>query len=201
MVSKGWPPGLVGPESAINGGLATRRVGTRHPFLDRLCCRLCFLRREPQTRFPHAARRHFRTTRMGWSFTVSCTWMVMPLAYPVVHPSISRDLTAVCVHHVLNRTADRTHRAPVSRRGSTLNSSTINLFNDRSSRFHQQSRPRHRQLARPRRGDDQGLRQTRRAMRRQLRRRLRPVRISRTPTPSRSDVEGSAGHRVRRHKS
>ena len=28
-------------------------------------------------------------------------WVVMPLAYPVVHPSISRDATAVCVHMFL----------------------------------------------------------------------------------------------------
>ena len=28
-------------------------------------------------------------------------WIVMPLAYPVVHPSLSRDLTAVCVHMLL----------------------------------------------------------------------------------------------------
>jgi uncharacterized membrane protein YagU involved in acid resistance len=28
-------------------------------------------------------------------------WIVMPLAYPVVHPSVSRDVTAVCVHMFL----------------------------------------------------------------------------------------------------
>jgi hypothetical protein len=28
-------------------------------------------------------------------------WIVMPLAYPVVRPSLSRDLTAVCVHMFL----------------------------------------------------------------------------------------------------
>ncbi len=28
-------------------------------------------------------------------------WVAMPLAYPVAHPSLSRDLTAVCVHMFL----------------------------------------------------------------------------------------------------
>ena len=28
-------------------------------------------------------------------------WIVMPLAYPVVHPSLARDLTAVGVHMFL----------------------------------------------------------------------------------------------------
>ena len=28
-------------------------------------------------------------------------WVVMPLVFPVVHPSLSRDVTAVCIHMFL----------------------------------------------------------------------------------------------------
>ena len=99
-VLQGVAAGLVGRESAINGGLATAGLGLAiHFFLAFVVAtvfygasrRLVFL-----TRHPVISGLLYGVVVYGFMY-----WIVMPLAYPVVHPSLSRDLTAVCVHMFL----------------------------------------------------------------------------------------------------
>ena len=99
-VLQGVAAGLVGRESAINGGLATAGLGLAIHFF--IACVVA-------TVFYVASRKLFFLTEhpiiSGLAYGVIVYgfmyWIVMPLAYPVVHPSLSRDLTAVCVHMLL----------------------------------------------------------------------------------------------------
>ena len=96
-VLQGVAAGLVGRESAINGGLATAGLGLAIHFFIALVVttvfylasrRLVFL-----IRHPVISGLLYGVVVYGFMY-----WVVMPLAYPVVHPSVSRDTTAVCVH-------------------------------------------------------------------------------------------------------
>jgi hypothetical protein len=98
-VLQGVAAGLVGRE-AINGGLATAGLGLAIHF---------FIAFVVATVFYGASRKLVFLTQnavvSGLMYGVVVYgfmyWIVMPLAYPVVHPSLSRDLTAVCVHMFL----------------------------------------------------------------------------------------------------
>jgi hypothetical protein len=99
-VLQGVAAGLVGRDTAINGGLATAALGlTIHFFIASVVAsvfygasrKLAFLTR-------HAVISGLLYGVVVYSFMY---WIVMPLAYQVVHPSLSRDLTAVCVHMFL----------------------------------------------------------------------------------------------------
>jgi hypothetical protein len=99
-VLQGVAAGLLGRESAINGGLATAGLGLAIHF---------FIAFVVSTVFYVASRKLIFLTRhaviSGLLYGVIVYgfmyWVVMPLAYPIVHPSLSRDLTAVCVHMFL----------------------------------------------------------------------------------------------------
>lgn len=100
LVLQGVAAGLVGRESAINGGRATAGLGLAiHFFIAFVVatvfyvasCKFIFLTR-------HAVISGLLYGVIVYGFMY---WIVMPLAYPVVHPSLSRDLTAVCVHMFL----------------------------------------------------------------------------------------------------
>lgn len=99
-VLQGVAAGLIGRESAIQGGLATAGLGLAiHFFIAFVVAsvfyvasrKLAFL-----TRRPVISGLLYGVVVYGFMY-----WVVMPLAYPVVHPSLSRDLTAVCVHMLL----------------------------------------------------------------------------------------------------
>jgi hypothetical protein len=99
-VLQGVAAGLIGRESALNGGLATAGLGwVIHFFIAFVVASVFYM----------ASRKiGFLTRRAvisGLLYGVVVYgvmyWIVMPLAYPVVHPSLTRDLTAVCVHMLL----------------------------------------------------------------------------------------------------
>jgi hypothetical protein len=99
-VLQGVAAGLVGREAAINGGLATAGLGLAiHFFIAFVVAsvfygasrKLIFL-----TRHPVISGLLYGVVVYGFMY-----WIVMPLAYPVVHPSVARDVTAVCVHMLL----------------------------------------------------------------------------------------------------
>jgi tetrahydromethanopterin S-methyltransferase subunit F len=97
---QGVASGLIGREAALNGGLATAGLGLAIHF---------FIAFVAATVFYLASRKLVFLTQnavlAGLMYGVVVYgvmyWIVMPLAYPVVHPSLSRDLTAVCVHMLL----------------------------------------------------------------------------------------------------
>jgi hypothetical protein len=99
-VLQGVAAGLVGRESAIKGGLAMAGLGLAIHFF--IACvvatvfygasrKLVFL-----TQHPVISGLLYGVVIYGFMY-----WIVMPLAYPIVHPSASRDVTAVCVHMFL----------------------------------------------------------------------------------------------------
>lgn len=99
-VLQGVGAGLIGRESAIKGGLATAGLGLAIHFFIAIVVASVF----------YVASRKLvflirRAVISGLLYGVVVYgfmyWIVMPLAYPVVHPSISRDVTAVCVHMFL----------------------------------------------------------------------------------------------------
>jgi hypothetical protein len=99
-VLQGVAAGLIGRESAIEGGLATAGLGLAIHFFIAVVvatvfyvasCKLVF-----PTRHPVISGLLYGVVVYGFMY-----WIVMPLAYPVVRPSLSRDLTAVCVHMLL----------------------------------------------------------------------------------------------------
>ena len=96
-VLQGVAAGLLGREAAINGGLATAGLGLAIHF---------FIALVVATVFYAASRKLLFLTRhpVIWGLLYGVVvygvmyWIVMPLAYPVVRPSLARDLTAICVH-------------------------------------------------------------------------------------------------------
>jgi hypothetical protein len=98
-VLQGVAAGLIGRES-MNGGWATAGLGLAIHF---------FIAFVAATVFYLASRKLVFLTQnavlAGLMYGVVVYgvmyWIVMPLAYPVVHASLSRDLTAVCVHMLL----------------------------------------------------------------------------------------------------
>lgn len=99
-VLQGVAAGLVGRESAINGGLATAGLGFAiHFFIAFVVATVFYMASRKLvflTRQPVISGLLYGMVVYGFMY-----WIVMPLAYPVVHPSLSRDLTAVCVHMFL----------------------------------------------------------------------------------------------------
>jgi hypothetical protein len=99
-VLQGVAAGLVGRESAINGGLATAELGLAIHFLIAFVVAIVFWVASRKLVF---LTRHSVISGLLYGVVVyGCMyWIVMPLVYPVVHPSVSRDVTAVCVHMFL----------------------------------------------------------------------------------------------------
>jgi uncharacterized membrane protein YagU involved in acid resistance len=99
-VLHGVAAGLIGRESAINGGLATAGLGLAiHFFIAFVVATVFYLASRKLgflTGHPVISGMLYGVVVYGFMY-----WIVMPLAYPVVHPSLSRDLTAVCVHMFL----------------------------------------------------------------------------------------------------
>ena len=99
-VLQGVAAGLLGRESAINGGLATAGLGLAIHFFIAFVVAAVFYGASRKlvflTRHPVISGLLYGLVVYGFMY-----WIVMPLAYPVVHPSLSRDLTAVCVHLLL----------------------------------------------------------------------------------------------------
>jgi hypothetical protein len=99
-VLQGVAAGLIGRESAIKGGLATAGLGLAiHFFIAFVVASIFYVASRKLaflTRHPVTSGLLYGVAVYGFMY-----WIVMPLAYPVVHPSISRDVTAVCVHMFL----------------------------------------------------------------------------------------------------
>jgi hypothetical protein len=99
-VLQGVAAGLVGRESAIEGGLATAGLGFAIHFFIAFVVTSVFyvasLKLVFLIRHPVISGLLYGVVVYGFMY-----WIVMPLAYTTVHPSISRDLTAVCVHMLL----------------------------------------------------------------------------------------------------
>jgi hypothetical protein len=98
-VLQGVAAGLIGRES-MNGGLATAGLGLAiHFFIAFVAATVFYLASRKLvflTQNAVLAGLMYGVVVYGFMY-----WVVMPLAYPVVHPSFSRDLVAVCVHMLL----------------------------------------------------------------------------------------------------
>ena len=99
-VLQGVAAGLVGREAAITGGLATAGLGLAIHFFIAFVVSSVFYIASRKLIF---VTQHAVTSGLLYGVVIYCFmyWIVMPLAYPIVHPSISRDVTAVCVHMLL----------------------------------------------------------------------------------------------------
>jgi len=99
-VLQGVAAGLVGRESAIKGGLAMAGLGLALHFFIAFVVASVFYVASRKLVF---LTRHPIISGLLYGVVVYCFmyWIVMPLAYPIVHASISRDVTAVCVHMFL----------------------------------------------------------------------------------------------------
>ena len=99
-VLQGVAAGLVGREAAITGGLATAGLGLAIHFFIALVVSSVFYIASRKLIF---LTQHAVTSGLLYGVVIYCFmyWIVMPLAYPIVHPSVSRDVTAVCVHMLL----------------------------------------------------------------------------------------------------
>ena len=99
-VLQGVAAGLVGREAAITGGLATAGLGLAIHFFIAFVVSSVFYIASRKLIF---LRQHAVISGLLYGLVFYCFmfWIVMPLAYPIVHPSISRDVTAVCVHMLL----------------------------------------------------------------------------------------------------
>jgi hypothetical protein len=99
-VLQGVAAGLIGRESALNGGLVTAGLGwVIHFFIAFVAASVFYIASRKIT----VLTRHAVISGLLYGVVVYGVmyWIVMPLAYPVVHPSLSRDLTAICVHMIL----------------------------------------------------------------------------------------------------
>ena len=99
-VLQGVAAGLVGREAATTGGRATAGLGLAIHFFIAFVVASVFYAASRKlvflTRHPVISGLLYGVVVYGFMY-----WIVMPLAYPVVHPSLSRDLIAVCVHMFL----------------------------------------------------------------------------------------------------
>lgn len=113
--------GLLGRESAIDGGLATAGLGLAIHFVIAFVVASVFYLASRKlvflTQHPVISGLLYGVLVYGFMY-----WIVMPLAYPVVSPSLSRDVTAVCVHMILIGLPI----ALIVRRYSSAQSSNIN---------------------------------------------------------------------------
>ena len=96
-VLQGVAAGLVDRETAIKGGLPMAGLGLALHFFIALVVAFVFYVASRKlvflTRHPIISGLLYGVIVYGFMY-----WIVMPLAYPIVHPSVSRDVTAVCVH-------------------------------------------------------------------------------------------------------
>ena len=99
-VLQGVAAGLIGRESALKGGLVTAGLGWVIHFFIAFVVSAVFYGASRKLLF---LTRHSIISGLLYGVIVYgfMYWIVMPLAYPVVHPSLARDLTAVCVHMLL----------------------------------------------------------------------------------------------------
>ena len=127
-VLQGVAAGLIGRESAINGGLPTAGLGLAIHFFIAFAVATVFYVASRKLLF---ATRHPVISGLVYGVIVYgfMYWIVMPLVYPVVYPSLSRDLIAVCVHMLLIGLPI----ALIVRHYSRSQLSTLNFPNDRSS--------------------------------------------------------------------
>jgi uncharacterized membrane protein YagU involved in acid resistance len=99
-VLQGVAAGLVGRETAIKGGLPMAGLGLALHFFIAFVVTFVFYVASGKvvflTRHPIISGLLYGAVVYGFMY-----WIVMPLAYPIVHPSVSRDVTAVCVHMFL----------------------------------------------------------------------------------------------------
>jgi uncharacterized membrane protein YagU involved in acid resistance len=99
-VLQGVAAGLIGRDAAIHGGLATAGLGLGiHFFIAFVVASVFYVASRKLiflTRHPVISGLLYGVVVYGFMY-----WIVMPRAYPVVHPSLSRDLTAVSVHMLL----------------------------------------------------------------------------------------------------
>ncbi len=99
-VLQGVAAGLLGRESAINGGMASAGLGLAiHFFIAFVAASVFYLASRNVAWLTQQAV--ISGLLYGIAIYLVMYWIVMPLAYPVVHPSISRDVTAVFVHMFL----------------------------------------------------------------------------------------------------
>ena len=99
-VLQGVAAGLIGREAAMAEELAPAALGLAiHFFIAFVVASVFYLAsREFVFLTRHAVISGLLYGVVVYGFMY---WIVMPLAYPIVHPSLSRDLTAVCVHMLL----------------------------------------------------------------------------------------------------
>lgn len=99
-VLQGVAAGLLGRESAIQGGLATAALGLAIHFFIAFVAASVFYGASRKLTF---LMRHAVIAGLFYGVAIYGVmyWIVMPLAYPVVHPSLKRDLTAIGVHMFL----------------------------------------------------------------------------------------------------
>jgi hypothetical protein len=134
-VLQGVAAGLLGRESAIDGGPVTAGLGLAiHFFIAFVVASVFYMASRKLvflTRHPAISGLLYGVVVYGFMY-----WIVMPLAYPVVHPSLSRDVTAVIVHMLLiglpiALIVRRYSRHQLSRlRLATARQAPINLLHD-----------------------------------------------------------------------
>jgi hypothetical protein len=97
---QGVAAGLIGRESAMEGEWATGALGLAIHFFIAFVVASVFYLASRQfvflTRHPVIAGLLYGVIVYAFMY-----WVVIPLAYPVAHPSVSRDVPAVCVHMLL----------------------------------------------------------------------------------------------------
>lgn len=99
-VLQGVAAGLIGRKAAMEGDMATAGLGLAIHFFIAFVVASVFYVASRKLVF---LTRHAVISGLLYGVVVYgfMYWIVMPLAYPVVHPSLSRDVTAVCVHMFL----------------------------------------------------------------------------------------------------
>jgi hypothetical protein len=99
-VLQGVAAGLLGGKAATDGGLTTAALGLAIHFFIAFVVSTVFYLAGRKLLFltQHAVISGLLYGVLIYGFMY---WIVMPRAYPVVHPSIARDVTAVCVHMLL----------------------------------------------------------------------------------------------------
>jgi hypothetical protein len=99
-VLQGVAAGLLGRDAAMGGGLKTAALGLAIHFFIAFVVSTVFYLASRKLLF---LREHAVISGLIYGVLIYgfMYWIVMPWAYPVVHPSIVRDVTAVCVHMFL----------------------------------------------------------------------------------------------------
>jgi hypothetical protein len=99
-VLQGVAAGLLGRESALGGGLATAGLGlVIHFFIAFVAASVFYLASLKMTWLTRYAV--IAGFLYGVAIYTVMYWIVIPLAFPTSHHSLSRDLTAIGVHMFL----------------------------------------------------------------------------------------------------